>query len=137
MVVITKRDTEISGSFTQLGKQVAKTLALIGRGRPRIRLQLIQYLKIKTARILNELRIGDVFCDLLCRWLIQRDIAARKSHESQFVLGQKIFELCWLEIRDSVGSELYAGKADRGNIVNRLTLFVAPRHGRVAEANTR
>ena len=49
VVVVAKRDANIGSSFTQFSEEPAKPLALIGSDRPRIRRELIQYLKIKTA----------------------------------------------------------------------------------------
>ena len=85
--MVAERNADIGSSFAQLSEQPAKPLALIGCNRSVVRRQLVQDLKIKTARILDELRIGDVFRNLLCFRLIKRDFAAGKSHKLHLVLS--------------------------------------------------
>src|ERR1700758_1429952 len=77
-----------------------------------------------------------MFCNLGGRRFIERDISAGKSHKGQFMLSQKLLEFRRLELCNSIGAKLYAGEADRGNIVDRLTLIIAPRHGGISETNS-
>ena len=76
-----------------------------------------------------------MFCDLFRLWPIKGDVPAGKGHKGELVLGQELFQLWGFEICDSIGAKLNPGKTDRGDIVDRLALIVAPGHGSVAKAN--
>ncbi len=61
MVVVAKRNAKVGRSFCPApSRSLPRRLHWSGVNRSRVRRQLVQYLDIKTARILDELRIGNV-----------------------------------------------------------------------------
>src|SRR6266849_3217042 len=134
VVMVSERDSEISGALAKLGESFAQ-LFEVRRGCGTALGTIIKDLEVESACVAKKLGVCRVLGNAVFRdrW-VANQIAAGKRHELQFVPAKQIAHRGGTaKLGDAVGAQLYAAKTDGGDVVDGLAIVAAPGDRRVAE----
>ena len=135
VIVVADADAEIRTAPADLGEQTSEPRVIAGGHRAPFRPR-VRDLQIEPAGVADESRVARVLVDdLRVRSRLDRDAAARERDERQMMPGEHVAQLArpTAELLQDVGPDLDAGKAERGDIVDRLELVAIPGDRRVSD----
>src|SRR5713226_932500 len=134
VIVITERDSEISGALAELGESFSQKFEVRGSRGAAFR-TIVDDLEVKSASVAQKLGVRCVLGDALLRGCgVAEQIAAGKRHELQLVTTKQIAHRSrTAKLGNAVGAQLYAVKTNGGDVVDGLAIVAAPGDRRVSE----
>ena len=138
MVVISQRDTEIGGVFSDFRNQAAQPLIVRRRDGAVLR-TLVGDLKVEPSYIVHKFCIGGVLGNFLgFKRRVNAHAAARKRNHLQLVFFEQVPQFRGAaKFLDHIGAQLNSMKAQRCNVFNGLSVVSTPSDGSISKKNRR
>src|SRR6266851_1835433 len=136
MIVISERDSEVSGALAELGESFGQLFEVCRSHSTALR-AIVDYLEVESSRVAQKFGARSMFADALFRdSRVAEQVTAGKRHELQLVLAKQIAHRGGTaKLRDAVRAQLYAAKTDGGDVFDGLAIVAAPGDRCVAKMN--